>query len=187
MTRSIRADEVRATVERRHPALEVAGDPVEADPARGGVAASSSRPGSATITIGRPSRDRGPSRPGRVAAAEPDVDAAGEVGAREVGRVAHVEHLRALASCSSSTSSSESGCSSPLERLLERRPLLRVEDGVVGEVGGRVGLVGRDEADELLPASSAGARSCSAAARRSSRPCRSLRFLPHSEPAPCAG
>ena len=39
-----------------------------------------------------------------------------------------------------------------LQRLLERRPLARVEDGVVSEVGRRLGLVRGDDADELVAA-----------------------------------
>ena len=59
------------------------------------------------------------------------------------------------------------------QRFVERRPLLAVQHGVVGEIRRRVGLIRGDRARRTPPCSSAAARSSSAAARRSSRrsPC----------------
>ena len=88
--------------------------------------------------------------PGCVLAAESDVEAAAKVRRGEVDGVATVEQLRAgLLELEHAVERERLLFAS--ERLVERGPLLRVEHGVVGEVGGRVGLVGCDQRDELRP------------------------------------
>ena len=84
--------------------------------------------------------------PRRVLAAEADVDAAGQVGGRELGRVARIQHLRAHRLQRQDVIEGQRADS--LQRLVQRRPLLTVQDGVVGEVRRGVGLIGRDQFDE---------------------------------------
>ena len=83
--------------------------------------------------------------------AQGDVDAVRHVRAGEVGRVAHVEQL--------STGSFERDdvvepewLERAREHLVKRGVLLAVQLDVMGEIGGRLGLVGRHQRDELLGA-----------------------------------
>ena len=111
-------------------------------------AASCSRPGSAMITMGLVAIEHR-AGPGGVLAAESDVDAAGEMALGELGGVADVEDLRARISQVEDFVELD-GLQNLFEIAVERGALAGVEDGVVGEVLRSVGLVGGDEADELL-------------------------------------
>ena len=65
------------------------------------------------------------------------------------GGVADVEDLRAGVAHGEDSVELD-GVEDLLEGFLERRALAGVEDGVVGEVGGGVGLVGRYDMDEFF-------------------------------------
>ena len=131
-----------------HASVEVSGDDVEADasePERRLLLASRLRDDHdrRLLVEERPG-------PGRIAAAEADVDAAARGGRPRTrpGRARRAPGRRSL--WSASTLLERERLQLPLERLVERRPLLCVENRVVGEVRGCLGLVRRDDADELL-------------------------------------
>ena len=71
------------------------------------------------------------------------------MGSGVVGRLAHVQHLRAVLPQPQGRVQIERP-HRPFERLVERLSRLPVEHGVVGEVGGRIRLIGRHDGDELI-------------------------------------
>ena len=87
--------------------------------------------------------------PGCELAVEADVDGVGEVAHGVFGVVAHVEDLSASAGQLEDFGEIQRA-KVVFESSVEGGPLASVEDGVVGEVSGSVGLVDRDEADEFL-------------------------------------
>ena len=123
------------------------------------------------MTIGCSRLEHG-AGPRRVLAAEADVDAAGQVRRGELRRIARVEHLRADR-LQRQHLIERHRVQLARQRLVERRPLLAVQHGVVGEVRRRVGLIGGDQLDERLLAHRLQRVVRRAAARRSSRrsPC----------------
>ena len=70
----------------------------------------------------------------------------GEMGGRELGRVARIQHLRAHRLQRQDVIERQRADS--LQRLVQRRPLLAVQNRVVGEVRRGVGLIRRDQFDE---------------------------------------
>jgi len=139
--------EVGAGFEGVEAVLEISGDVIEADApeAHGGLVLAA---GCGDDDDGVLAIEEG-ADPGCVLTAEADVDASGEMSGGEFGGVAGIEDLGAL------RLELEEGVEGERihfagEGLIERGALLAVEDGVVVEVVGGVGLVGGDDVDELL-------------------------------------
>jgi len=132
---------------RRQPSIEKPRDPIEADPAQA--------KGRLCLRAGisdDEDRSRGIEqcpRPCCVLPAEPDVDAAGQVGRGKFGRVSGVEELRAVVNSDGSLFDCQR-FQFARERLIERRPLTAVQYGVVGEVRRCVGLIRRYQLDEAF-------------------------------------
>ncbi len=127
--------------------VEISGDVIETDPpeANGGLVFPA---GGCDDDDGVFAIEEG-ADPGCVLAAEADVDAAEEMGGCEFCGVAGIEDLGAL--CLEFEECVEGkGVHFTGERLVEGGALLAVEDGIVVEVVGGVGLVGGDDVDELF-------------------------------------
>ena len=87
--------------------------------------------------------------PGGVLSAQPDVDAAGEVTLGVFCGVADIEKLGAGVAHGKNLFEVE-GMQDLLQGFVEGGALACVEDGVVGEVGGGVGLIDGYEPDEMV-------------------------------------
>ncbi len=88
-------------------------------------------------------------RPGGVLPAQSDIDAAGEVALGILGGVADVEDLSARVSHPQDLVEID-GMENLFQILVQRGALASIQDGVVGEVRRRVGLVRRDQTNEFL-------------------------------------
>jgi len=134
-------------IDRRQPSIEKPRDPIEADP--------SQAKGRLCLGAGisdDDDRSRGVEQcagPCCVLPAEPDVDAAGQVGRGKFRRVPGVEQLRALVDGDGRLFDCQR-FQFARERLIERRPLTAVQHGVVGEVRRCVGLIRRYQLDEAF-------------------------------------
>jgi hypothetical protein len=84
--------------------------------------------------------------PRRILSAEADVDASGQVSGRELGGIACIQYLGA--DRLKSEELIESHRVDVPQRLVERRPLLAVQHGIVSEIRRGVRLIGRDQIDE---------------------------------------
>src|SRR5258708_27101507 len=87
--------------------------------------------------------------PGGVLPSKSDIDAAGDVTLGIFGRFTDVEDLGACVSHQQNLVKID-GMESLLQTLVQRGALASIEDGIVGEISWSVGLVGRDETNELL-------------------------------------
>ena len=87
--------------------------------------------------------------PRRVLPGEADVDAPSQVAMRELRRIADVEQSGACL-CQFHHPIDRQWRDLALQRCLQRRPFPRVEDRVIGEVRGRLGLIGGHEGQECL-------------------------------------
>jgi len=89
-------------------------------------------------------------RPCGVLPSEPNIDAARQVGRGKFRRVSRVEELRAGVDSGGDLFDAHR-LQLASERLLERRPLTAIQYGVIGEICGRIGLIGGDQFDEAFP------------------------------------
>ena len=145
LTRSVAAVSSRPRFEAVQPVLQVADDVIEADAAEANrrlvLAAGVGDDHDRTLAI----EDR--AGPGRVLAAEADVDAAGKMRGGELAG-SRVSRICAAGPLQRQHQLQRHRVQLARQRLVQRRPLLAVQHRVVGEVGGRVGLIRRHQIDE---------------------------------------
>src|SRR5258706_5012761 len=80
---------------------------------------------------------------------ESDIDATGDVTLGILGGFTDVENLSARVAHLKNLVQID-GMESLFQTLVQRGALARIEDGIVGEISRSVGLVGRDQTNELL-------------------------------------
>src|SRR5229473_6914387 len=87
--------------------------------------------------------------PSGILPSKSDIDAAGDVTLGILGRFTYVEDLSARVSHPKNLVKID-GMESLFQALVQRGALASIEDGIVGEICRSVGLVGRDQTNELL-------------------------------------